>query len=226
MRFLVLLLIICASSSAFAQDNLINKIQQLEQGIVTVSTELVKIQHNDNDKDRRVVTYSRTGSGVVIDSSGIIVTNTHTIINAPYIWVILADGTKYQADVIGVNMDYDFSLLKINPPSPLIAIQLADSNSAHIDDEIIAIGSSELNQSSMLSGKITSIVQNKTTGNTEFVEVRLNLYKGDSGGPVFDRNGRLLGIVMAKHKMAEDKGVIIASNKIRDEYWNYRKNVP
>lgn len=205
---------------AFCQTNIIDKIQQLQPSIVSVQTSLTKIINIPDSKDKRTAIYTRTGAGVIIDSSGIIVTNTHTIINAPSISVVLNDGRSFPARLIIANLDYDFSLLKIDTPEPLIATELANSNSANLGEPIVAIGSSELNQNSLLAGEISSLVTNRSSGSVEFVEVNLSLYRGDSGGPVFDRNGRLLGIIMAKHKLKQNSAVIIAANKIRELYWH------
>ncbi len=217
-----LVLVFLFPLTAFAENNIIDKIQQLQQGIVTVETELVKIINVPNSHNKRTATYTRSGCGVIIDASGIIVTNTHTIINAPAIYVILPNGQKIPAEVVFASLSHDFSLLKIQTDQPLTAITLADSNTAKIGEPIIIVGNSDFNQSSLLSGNIQRILASRSSNIIEFIEVNVYLHKGDSGGPVFDRNGHLLGIVMAKHKSAQNIAVIIAANKIRDEYWHYK----
>ncbi len=221
-QFIIIMIVFLTAQPIFAEENIIDKIQLLEPSIVTVQTELVKIITMPNSQNRKTATYTRTACGVIIDPSGIIVTNTHTIINAPVVYVILPTGEKIQAEVMFASLGYDFSLLKINTKTPLTALSLADSNAAQVNEPIIAVGSTEFNKSTLLSGTIVNLVTSQSTGNVEFIDINVNLYHGDSGGPVFDRNGRLLGIVMAKHKSLQNIAVIIASNKIRDEYWHYK----
>src|SRR5580658_8401472 len=104
------------SSFAWADTNLIDRIQQTEKSIVTVRTELTRVMPTTPPQ---IATYYRTAAGLVIDPSGIIVTNTHTIIHAPFIFVILRDGTKLPAQVLFASGEFDFSFLRINPPYPL-----------------------------------------------------------------------------------------------------------
>src|ERR1700733_14292046 len=133
----VLLFITLSSPSlVWAQSNLINRIQQTEQSIVTVRTELTRVMHTTPP---RTATFYRTAAGLVIDPSGIIVTNTHTIINAPFIFVILRDGTKLPAQLLFASGEYDFSFLKIDPPYPLKSVRWADSSLVNVGDPIIAV---------------------------------------------------------------------------------------
>ena len=116
----------------------------------------------------------------------------------------------------------DFSLLKINSPQRLKAIAWADSSQAQLGQRVIAIGSSDYNYQSILNGEITSLIESRSTGSIELLELNLELYKGDSGGPILDQDGCLLGLVMANRKTEDRKSYAIASNKIRQEYLKYR----
>ena len=93
--------------------------------MVTVRTELTRVMHTTPP---RMATFYRTAAGLVIDPSGIIVANTHTIVDAPFIFVVLRDGTKLPAQVLFASGEYDFSFLKIHPPHPLQSVQWADSS--------------------------------------------------------------------------------------------------
>jgi len=218
-----LLAFLLACSPVWGQSNLIDRIQQSEKSIVTVRTELTRIMHTDPP---RTATFYRTAAGIVIDPSGIIVANTHTIIDAPYIFVVLRDGTKLPAEVLYASGAYDFSLLRIHPPYPLQNIQWADSSLVNVGEEIIAVGNSDYDNQSIMEGHIKSILQNMTTGSNDFLELDLDLYHGDSGGPILDEDGRLLGIVMAKRESQENSSLAIASNKIHLQYLQYKKNMP
>lgn len=210
-------------SSAWAERTLIDRIQQSEMSIVNVRTELTRTMHTTPP---RVATFYRTAAGLVIDPSGIIVTNTHTIIDAPYIFVILRDGTKLPATVLFASGEYDFSFLQVNPPYPLARITWADSSLVNIGDPVIAIGNSDYDNQSIMSGHVKSILQSHSNASNDFLELDLDLYHGDSGGPIFDDQGRLLGMVMAKRESQSNSSLAIASNKIHLQYLQYKKNMP
>jgi len=208
---------------AWADSNLINRIQETEKSIVTVRTELTRIMPTTPP---RMATFERTAAGLVIDPSGIIVANTHTIIHAPFIFVILRDGTKLPAKLLFASGEYDFSFLQINPPYPLSSVQWADSSLINVGDTIIAVGNSDYDNQSIMEGHIKSILQSQSTSTKDFLELDLDLYHGDSGGPILDEQGRLLGMIMAKRESAPNSSLAIASNKIHQQYLQYKENVP
>jgi len=211
------------SSFARADTTLIDKIQQTERSIVTVRTELTRLMHTSPP---RTATFYRTAAGIVIDPSGIIVTNTHTIIHAPFIFVILRDGTKLPADLLFASGEYDFSFLRIHPAHRLYSVTWADSSLINIGDPIIAVGNSDYDDRSIMSGHIKSIIQSLSTSSNDFLELDLDLYHGDSGGPILDGQGRLLGMIMAKRETMPNSSIAIASNKIHLQYLQYKKNMP
>jgi S1-C subfamily serine protease len=219
----VLLYIILTSSFVRADSTLIDRIQQTEKSMVTVRTELTRVMHTSPPQ---IATYYRTAAGIVIDPSGIIVTNTHTIIHAPFIFVILRDGTKLPADLLFASGEYDFSFLRIHPPHPLDNVAWADSSLISIGDPIIAIGNSDFDNQSIMAGHVKSIIQSHSTSSNDFFELDLDLYHGDSGGPILDNQGRLLGIIMAKRETEPNSSIAIASNKIRQQYLQYKENMP
>lgn len=215
--------ILLTFSSAQAESGLIDRIQRSERSIVTVQTELTRVMHTTPPQ---TATFYRTAAGIVIDPSGIIVTNTHTIIHAPFIFVILRDGTKLPADLLFASGEYDFSFLRIHPARSLESAKWADSSLINIGDPIIAVGNSDYDNQSILSGHIKGIIQNRTTSSNDFLELDLDLYHGDSGGPILDGEGRLLGMIMAKNETMPNSSIAIASNKIHLQYLQYKKNMP
>jgi S1-C subfamily serine protease len=215
--------LLLASPFAWAQSTLIDRIQQTEDSFVTVRTELTRTTPGTHPKS---VLYYRVAAGIVIDPSGIIVTNTHTIIDAPFIYVVLRDGTKLQAQVLFASGEYDFSFLRIYPPYPLPSVKWADSSLVNLGDTIIAVGNSDYDDQSIMSGHIKSILQSQSNSTNDFLELDLDLNHGDSGGPILDEQGRLLGMIMAKRESEENSSLAIASNKIHKQYLQYKKNMP
>ena len=222
--FITILFSLNSPGTAYAQDNsLIARMQSIQPSIVEIRTVLAKALTTESGR-KGIASYERHGAGIIIDPSGIIVTNTHIVINAPRILVGLSNGKTYEATVLFAS-EADFSFLKIDPPYKLRAISWADSSEAQVGEPIIALGNSELNNQSILGGQITSLLESMSNANIELFEVNLNLYQGDSGGPILDRQGRLLGLIMAKRISQDRKSYAIASNKIRQEYLKLKQKM-
>ncbi len=169
--------------------------------------------------------FEKTGAGVIIDANGIIATNLHVIAFAKKTAVVLHDNTVVGAKIIRYVPEDDLALLKIDPPYPLKAIAIADSDQIQLGEEVINVGNSKLLTHTISGGRITRI---GTTGDennkhVELIQVNMNLYKGDSGGPLLDKQGRLLGMIVAKYKSQDKATLAIPSNKIKKLYNNLPK---
>lgn len=202
-----------------------------EQLLQNIKASLVEVRTinsktiSDNNGHTKVGTYHTQGSGVIIDSHGLIVTNTHIIANAPHIYVGLSDGTILEAKLV-YSSDADFSFIKIDPPYPLDTITWTDSSMVKVGTPIIALSWADDDQQHILGGEITSMINGTTTNKIELLELNLNLIQGDSGGPLLDEQGHLLGLIMAKRKDEDNKTYAIASDKIQQEYLQYTENPP
>jgi len=211
-----------ACSYALADTGLINRIQETEKSIVSVQTELSRNLHSNPPLK---ATFTRSALGLILDSSGIIVANTHTIIHAPFIFVTLKDGTRLRARVIYTSKHDDFCFLKIHPPYPLPTISWANSALVKLGKPIIAIRNAQNHHPSILTGHIKNILLNHRGSSGDFLELDLDLHHGDSGGPILDEHGRLLGMIMARRESLPNSSIAIASNKIHRQYLQYINNV-
>jgi S1-C subfamily serine protease len=206
--------------NAHAQDETPAQIlQYVQSSLVEVRTVDTKTIDEGNGHTK-VGTYHTQGSGVIIDSHGVIATNTHIIANAPHIYVGLSDGTVLEASLI-YSSDADFSFIKIDPPYPLQVITWADSSQAPAGTPIIGLSYAD-DIRHILSGQITNLVNGADSNNVELIELNLGLIPGDSGGPLLDNQGHLLGMIMAKRLSEDNKTYAIASNKIQQEYERYK----
>jgi S1-C subfamily serine protease len=210
---------------AWSDTDLIDRVRQSEKSIVTVETELTRSMHT---YPPRVETFYRTAAGLIIDPSGIILTNTHTVIHAPTIFVILADGTKLPARLLFASKNYDFSFLKVYPRHALKRVRWADSSRVSVGDPVITVGHSNDHNKAIMIGHVKNIIQGPAGTRRGFLELDLDLHHGDSGSPILDGHGRLLGIIMARRESPQgsNSSIAIASNKIRLQYLQYRKNMP
>jgi serine protease Do len=135
------------------------------------------------------------GSGFIIDPSGYIVTNNHVIENGEQITVILADDTSLPARVVGRDPQTDLALLKVNPAKPLPATRFGDSDKAQIGDWVIAIGDPFGIGSTVTAGIVSARNRNINAGPyDDFIQTDAPINKGNSGGPLFDMDGNVIGV--------------------------------
>lgn len=135
------------------------------------------------------------GSGFVIDPSGFIVTNNHVIENADDIEVIFSDGSKLKAKLIGTDTKTDLSVLKVEPPQPLTSVKFGDSKKMRIGDWVMAIGNPFGLGGSVTVGIISASGRNINAGPYDnFIQTDAAINKGNSGGPLFNMNGEVIGI--------------------------------
>jgi len=135
------------------------------------------------------------GSGFIIDPSGYVVTNNHVIEDSDQITVSLQDGTQMPAKVVGRDTKTDLALLKVTPKKPLPATKFGDSEKARIGDWVIAIGDPFGIGSTVTAGIISARNRNINAGPyDDFIQTDAPINRGNSGGPLFDMEGNVIGI--------------------------------
>ncbi|HEX4847062.1 MAG TPA: Do family serine endopeptidase [Novosphingobium sp.] len=140
------------------------------------------------------------GSGFIISADGYIVTNNHVISldregQADEVTVKLADGRQFKARIVGRDADSDLAVLKIDAPAPLPFVKFGDSGKARAGDWIIAIGNPFGLGGSVTSGIISSVNRNTGTGAYDhYIQTDASINSGNSGGPMFDMAGNVIGI--------------------------------
>ncbi len=147
---------------------------------------------NKDDKGRKV---SSLGSGFVIDPEGYIVTNNHVIDGGEDIEVNFANGTKLKASLVGVDPKTDIALLKVEPKAPLKAVAFGDSRKMRIGDWVMAIGNPFGLGGSVSVGIVSARNRNINAGPYDnFIQTDAAINRGNSGGPLFNMNGEVIGI--------------------------------
>jgi serine protease Do len=138
---------------------------------------------------------SSLGSGFVIDPTGYIVTNNHVIEGADDIEVNFANGSKLKAKLIGTDTKTDLSVLKVEPKTPLKAVKFGDSSTMRIGDWVMAIGNPFGFGGSVTVGIISGRGRNINAGPYDnFIQTDAAINKGNSGGPLFNMKGEVIGI--------------------------------
>jgi serine protease Do len=135
------------------------------------------------------------GSGFVIDESGIVVTNNHVIADADEITVNFADGHRLEATVVGVDPATDIAVLQVEPDRPLTAVSFGRSDEVRIGDWVMAIGNPFGLGGSVTVGIVSARGRRITDGPyDDFIQTDAAINRGNSGGPLFDMYGRVVGI--------------------------------
>jgi len=135
------------------------------------------------------------GSGFIIDPAGIIVTNNHVIANAEQITVTLSDDTTLQAEVIGRDSVTDLAVLKVEPKAPLPAAIWGDSTKTKVGDWVLAIGNPFGLGGTVTAGIISATARDIHSGPyDDFLQTDASINRGNSGGPMFDLGGDVIGI--------------------------------
>jgi serine protease Do len=135
------------------------------------------------------------GSGFVIDPAGLIVTDNHVIDGADEISVTLNDGTVLPATLVGHDDKTDLALLRVHPKSPLASAHFGDSDRARVGDWVIAIGNPFGLGSSVTAGIVSARNRDIAVGPyDEFIQTDAPINRGNSGGPLFDMDGNVVGV--------------------------------
>ena len=135
------------------------------------------------------------GSGFVVDALGIVITNNHVIADATEIYVIFTDGQKLKAEVVGKDSKVDVAVLRVKPEKPLTAVKFGDSDKARVGDWVIAVGNPFGLGGSVTAGIVSARNRNIDSGPYDnYIQTDAAINKGNSGGPLFNMDGDVIGI--------------------------------
>ncbi|MDC0456319.1 DegQ family serine endoprotease [Alphaproteobacteria bacterium] len=135
------------------------------------------------------------GSGFIIDKTGYIITNNHVIDNAEKIMVILYDDTSFEATVVGKDPKTDVALLKINPKNTkLTEVNFGDSDKLRVGDWVMAIGNPFGFGGTVTAGIVSARGRNLSGSYDDYIQTDASINRGNSGGPLFDMKGNVVGI--------------------------------
>ncbi len=136
------------------------------------------------------------GSGFIIDPSGLVVTNNHVITDADEISVILHDGRAFKAKVVGADSKADLALLRLeDAPSKLPSVPLGNSDLSRVGDWVLAIGNPYGLGGTVTAGIISARSRDINAGPyDDFIQTDAAINKGNSGGPLFNQAGQVIGI--------------------------------
>ena len=162
----------------------------------------------------RVPNASGSGSGVIIDSEGHIITNSHVIGDATEIEVRFSDTTKLIAQVVGKDLDTDLAVLKVTATHPLPSARFGDSSAVRVGQWVLAVGNPFGLDRTVTLGVVSGIGrENINLSRYEnFIQTDASINPGNSGGPLFNLRGEIIGINTAIINFAQGIGFAIPSN--------------
>jgi serine protease Do len=135
------------------------------------------------------------GSGFIIDPSGIVVTNNHVIADADEVNVILNDGTRLKAEIVGRDTKVDLAVLKVTSDKPLTAVKFGDSEKLRLGEWVIAIGNPFSLGGTVTAGIVSARNRDIQSGPYDnYIQTDAAINRGNSGGPLFNLDGEVVGI--------------------------------
>jgi S1-C subfamily serine protease len=187
---------VAARDAALTDDEVLN-VRIYRQASPAVANILTKATEYDFFMDP--VSVEGAGSGFVIDPRGYILTNFHVVKEAQSIEVVLGDQSRYPAKFIGADQRNDVALVKIDPKGKqLAALPLGDSSVLQVGQKVLAIGNPFGFQSTLTTGVVSAIGRTVQTSQETFIDEAIQtdaaINRGNSGGPLINTHGEVIGI--------------------------------
>src|SRR3989440_3732179 len=152
-------------------------------------------QGDPQNRERGPRRVNSLGSGFIIDPSGIVVTNNHVISEADEITVILNDGSRLKAELIGKDQKTDIALLRVKPDKPLKAVKFGDSEKFRLGEWVIAIGNPFSLGGTVTAGIVSARNRDIKSGPYDnYIQTDAAINPGNSGGPLFNLDGEVVGV--------------------------------
>ena len=162
------------------------------------------------------------GSGVIVDTSGVVLTNAHVIERASEIEVVTADGKKHKAKVVGLDRRTDLAVLKLQGGGPYTSASIGDSDKVKVGDWVLAIGSPFGLQQTVTAGIISAKGRSIDGGAFgDFLQTDAAINPGNSGGPLVNMSGEVIGInsaILSRTGQSAGVGFSIPSNMAKAIY--------
>jgi serine protease Do len=214
LSLLAALALMLAASSAWARsapDSFADLADRLLPSVVNISTtqtvsresmtgneefdEFFKEFFDRQEQENRPRRMTSLGSGFIIDSSGYIVTNNHVIADADEVTVVLHDDTELKATIVGRDEKTDLALLKVDAGRSLLATDWGSSDELRIGDWVMAIGNPFGLGGTVTAGIVSARSRDINSGPyDDYIQTDASINRGNSGGPLFDMDGKVIGV--------------------------------
>jgi serine protease Do len=196
---LAALALVAHSSPVKAEQEFTDLVSKVMPSVVNIAIlgkgQRVKIDQSGGDLAYATYVVEYVGAGSIVDPSGLIITNRHVIKDAYEIDVTLSDGASYKGQLLGAGSGTDLAILKIDAGRPLPAVELGDSDEVKVGEKVLAIGNPLGLASTVTAGIVSGIHRSLATlPQYEFIQTDASINHGNSGGPLFNLKGKMIGI--------------------------------
>jgi serine protease Do len=202
MCVIVALVMMAVAPSAHARpEGFADLVENLSPAVVNISTsQKLNTNFSDNEQLQRYEEKLNSpsvslGSGFIIDPTGIVVTNNHVVDGADEITVTLNDGREYQAIMKGRDTETDLAVLQMQNARNMPHVRFGDSNKARVGDWVIAVGNPFGLGGTVTVGIVSARNRDIESGlYDDFIQTDAAINRGNSGGPLFNTDGRVIGV--------------------------------
>lgn len=221
----IILLALLATTIALHGQDVSKLYSKVNPSVVTIKVQGKEVVTDKSTMTKAMVTTEGLGSGVVISAAGEIMTAAHVIAAAENVTVTFLNGEEVPARVVTSNVDADVALVKLVwIPKNLVVAPVANSDEVKIGNQVIVIGAPMGLSHSLsvghISGRMSDITMSDNFSNTEFFQTDASINHGNSGGPMFNMQGHVIGIVsfiLSQSGGFEGIGFAVTSNVAKSE---------
>ncbi len=200
------------------QDVFVELAEQVKPSVVNISTGTAPPPRSERFRQRPDSPSS--GSGVIIDKAGYIITNNHVVGDAEEVQVRLLDKRKFTGKVVGRDPDTDLAVVKIDSKTPLPTVPLGDSTQVKVGQWVVAVGNPFGLEHTLTVGVVSALKRENVNLSRyeDFIQTDASINPGNSGGPLFNIKGEVIGINTAIINFAQGIGFAIPSKMVQDIY--------
>ncbi|MFZ5877399.1 MAG: Do family serine endopeptidase [Nitrospirota bacterium] len=201
------------------QDVFVELADKVTPSVVNISTGTTTPPKN-GERFRQRPESPSSGSGVIIDKNGYIVTNNHVVGDAEEVQVHLLDKRKFTGKVVGRDPDTDLAVVKVESKTPLPTVPLGDSTQVKVGQWVVAVGNPFGLEHTLTVGVVSALKRENVNLSRyeDFIQTDASINPGNSGGPLFNIRGEVIGINTAIINFAQGIGFAIPSKMVQDIY--------
>ncbi len=198
------------------QNVLVTLADRVKPAVVNIAPVSASVKSGETPRDRGP-NNPGTGSGVIVDKEGLIVTNNHVVGDAKEVEVRLSDKSKFIGQVIGRDPDTDIAIVKITPTGELPTVPFGDSSKVRVGQWVMAVGNPFSLDRTVTLGVVSGLERDavRLSRYEAFIQTDASINPGNSGGPLFNIKGEVIGINTAIINYAQGIGFAIPSNMVQ-----------